>query len=390
MVLMPGLKGKYDAWNRLVEVRDSSDNLIATYEYNGLNQRIKKTVGSTITKSFFNEKWQELESVTNNQVTSYVWGLRYIDDLVLREKGEERLYSLADPNWNVVAICDSIGSVVERMKYDAFGKITWLDNNFSVKNGSDYNWNRTFTGQVLDTETELMSYRNRFYHVGLGRFVSRDLVEYDNGDNCLYVYVMNKPLVYVDIFGLVPVGTFDIKIRMCDVPPTQVMGAGGQTVPCYDITYNPPKGECDGPGDKLSLVQAVSSGEWYNPAGLPPFFDGHKDESNRGKKFPDYPGQSSGPCNMRDAPNGGGASVWYNTVCAKCTKCVAGKIEEKILGCVSFKWDSEKKVWTGPGNPNATPPTKTTVLSSGGTKTSESSIPARGPDKVWERACKAK
>ncbi|MDR2345328.1 MAG: hypothetical protein LBE18_04610, partial [Planctomycetaceae bacterium] len=43
IVLMPGLKGKYDAWNRLVEVRDSNDNLIAQYEYNGLNQRIKKT-----------------------------------------------------------------------------------------------------------------------------------------------------------------------------------------------------------------------------------------------------------------------------------------------------------------------------------------------------------
>ncbi|MDR2440078.1 MAG: hypothetical protein LBE12_12020, partial [Planctomycetaceae bacterium] len=88
MVLMPGLKGKYDAWNRLVEVRDSSDNLIASYEYNGLNQRIKKTVGSIVTKSFFNENWQEVESITNNQVTSYVWGIRYIDDLILREKGE--------------------------------------------------------------------------------------------------------------------------------------------------------------------------------------------------------------------------------------------------------------------------------------------------------------
>jgi hypothetical protein len=66
MVLMPGLKRKYDAWNRLVEVRDTNDNLIAQYEYNGLNQRIKKTIGSTVTKSFFNENWQEIESVTNN------------------------------------------------------------------------------------------------------------------------------------------------------------------------------------------------------------------------------------------------------------------------------------------------------------------------------------
>ena len=82
--------------------------------YNGANQRIKKTVGLVVTESFFNENWQELESVDSGLTTSYVWGVRYIDDLVLREKGQERLYSLADPNWNVVAITDAAGVVQER------------------------------------------------------------------------------------------------------------------------------------------------------------------------------------------------------------------------------------------------------------------------------------
>jgi hypothetical protein len=138
MTLMPGLKGKYDAWNRLVEVRDTSDNLIANYEYNGLNQRIKKTVGTTVTKSFFNENWQEIESIMNNQVTSYVLGLRYIDDLVLRENGEERLYSLADPNWNVVAICNATGIVQERYTYDAFGKRNVFNVDFTVKTETEF------------------------------------------------------------------------------------------------------------------------------------------------------------------------------------------------------------------------------------------------------------
>jgi RHS repeat-associated protein len=202
MILMPGLKGKYDAWNRLVEVHDSNDNLIASYEYNGLNQRIKKTVGTTVTKSFFNENWQEVESVTNDQVTSYVWGLRYIDDLILREKGNERLYSLADPNWNVSAICNETGNIQERMKYNAFGKITWLNTNFGTKNGSDYNWNRTFTGQALDIETGLMLYRNRYYHVELGRFVSRDPIGYDGNDENIYRYLQNVPIIVGDPLGL--------------------------------------------------------------------------------------------------------------------------------------------------------------------------------------------
>jgi RHS repeat-associated protein len=202
MVLMPGLKGKYDAWNRLVEVRDSNDNLIAQYEYNGLNQRIKKTVGTTVTKSFFNENWQEVESVINNQVTSYVWGLRYIDDLVLREKGNERLYSLADPNWNVVAICNNNGVVQEHYTYVAFGKRNVFDASFTAKTGTEFNWNRAFTGQVLDMETELMLYRIRYYHTALGRFINRDPIEYEADDTNLFRYMYNNPLKYQDENGL--------------------------------------------------------------------------------------------------------------------------------------------------------------------------------------------
>ena len=201
MTVMPGLKAKYDAWNRMVEVRDSSDNLIARYDYNGVNQRIQKAVGSSVTKSFFNEQWQELESTTVSELTSYIWGLRYIDDLVLRENGEDRLYALADPNWNVVAILDGSGIIEERLKYDAFGKVTWLDENFVPKSESDFAWNRTFTGQVFDAETGLMLYRNRYYHTGLGRFVSRDPIRYADDTHSLYRYVKNNPIIYTDVMG---------------------------------------------------------------------------------------------------------------------------------------------------------------------------------------------
>jgi RHS repeat-associated protein len=201
MILMPGLKCKYDAWNRIVEVRNTNNELIATYEYNGLNQRIKKTVGKTETKSFFNENWQELESQTNSGVTSYVWGLRYIDDLVLREKAKERLYSIADSNWNVVALVDVNGNVQERYTYDAFGKRNIFDANFTAKTETSFDWNRAFTGQVLDGDTGLMLYRMRCYHTGLGRFVSRDPIGYEAGDMNLLRYVFNTPIRKKDILG---------------------------------------------------------------------------------------------------------------------------------------------------------------------------------------------
>jgi RHS repeat-associated protein len=90
------------------------------------------------------------------------------------------------------------------MKYDAFGKITWLDNNFSAKNSSDFNWNRTFTGQALDAETGLMLYRNRFYHTGLGRFFNRDPIGYQGKDTSLYRYLRNRVTNLNDSFGLAP------------------------------------------------------------------------------------------------------------------------------------------------------------------------------------------
>jgi len=207
MTVMPGLKGKYDAWNRLVETKDSSDVLLAKYEYNGLNHRVKKTVDDVVTMSFYNRQWQELDSATvlpsgEGELMSYIWGTRYIDDLVLRERGDEKLYSLADPNWNVVATTNDAGVVQERMKYDAFGKVTWMTAAFATKAASDLAWNRTFTGQVLDSESGLMLYRNRYYHTGLGRFVSRDPIGYDAEDVNIYRYVGNMPIVNVDPLGL--------------------------------------------------------------------------------------------------------------------------------------------------------------------------------------------
>jgi RHS repeat-associated protein len=121
---------------------------------------------------------------------------------VLREKGEERLYSLADPNWNVVAICDANGDIQERYTYDAFGKRNVFDENFTAKNDTEFNWNRAFNGQVLDGETGLMLYRMRYYDVVFGRFVNRDPIEYWAGDMNLCRYVANRSVNVVDPSGL--------------------------------------------------------------------------------------------------------------------------------------------------------------------------------------------
>ncbi|MFH1730405.1 MAG: hypothetical protein ABIF82_01995, partial [Planctomycetota bacterium] len=124
---------KYDAWNRLVEVKDGgrtasrspSNNArsrilrdarkrshrtsIAAYEYDGLNRRVKKHIDSqaqsepdgvdTYRHFFYNAGWQILEtrkSTTENTAPQdlepeyqYVWSARYIDAPILRDKNTD-------------------------------------------------------------------------------------------------------------------------------------------------------------------------------------------------------------------------------------------------------------------------------------------------------------
>ena len=50
----------YDAWNRLVTVKNSSGTTIASYTYDGLGRRITETDGSTTTDVYFSSQGQVL------------------------------------------------------------------------------------------------------------------------------------------------------------------------------------------------------------------------------------------------------------------------------------------------------------------------------------------
>jgi len=58
-----------------------------------------------------------------------------------------------------------------------------------------------YTGCRLHPETILYYYRARYYHAGLGRFVSRDVLGYFDGPN-MYQYSVGNPLQGVDPSGL--------------------------------------------------------------------------------------------------------------------------------------------------------------------------------------------
>jgi RHS repeat-associated protein len=192
----------YDAWNRLVQVKDGATT-VATYFYDGANRRVKKTVGSETRLFYFNKDWQCVEEYVGSTCdVRFVWGLRYVDDLVTYRKSLTDYYVLQDANWNVIALANTSGVVLERYTYSSFGKQNLFDASFVPKSASTFNLTRSFTGQVLDNETGLMLYRNRVYHPILGRFLQRDLIGYYGDDTSLYRYVLNLPVKYIDPIGL--------------------------------------------------------------------------------------------------------------------------------------------------------------------------------------------
>jgi RHS repeat-associated protein len=201
----------YDAWNRLVAVKSGSTTL-ETFAYDGLNQRVRNTVGSTTTDLYYSSDWQVLEEkVGSNTTKRYVWSPVSVDVLILRDRDadanpanglEERLWVQQDANWNVTALVDGTGAVVERYAYDPFGAATVFDGSYSARSGSSYDWVYLHQGGRLDSVSGLYHFRNRDLSPTLGRWASLDPIGFSGGDANLYGYVHNTPSSTLDPFGL--------------------------------------------------------------------------------------------------------------------------------------------------------------------------------------------
>lgn len=155
----------HDAWNRLVKhvyvfsgtgAQPATDTV--EYEYNGLHWRTIKKVtpaeessdteesgggtGGTLRTMYYSAAWQLIEERIDDDVTTSpsetrreqeIWGIRYIDDPVMRTSVDpngdatpDRYYHLTDVQFSTVAMI-GMGAdpeVVERVRYDAYGKGT--------------------------------------------------------------------------------------------------------------------------------------------------------------------------------------------------------------------------------------------------------------------------
>jgi RHS repeat-associated protein len=201
----------YDAWNRLVAVKDSGGTTLEMFRYDGLNRRVSQTASGTTTDLYYSDQWQVLEErVGGVATTQYVWSPAYVDALVERDRDtngdgtlDERLYAQQDANWDNTALLSSSGVVQERMTFDSFGTDQVRDAAWDIKaGGTAYDWRVLFQGAMRDMVTGNDDRRRRVYDPALDRPIQMDPIRFDSGDVNFYRWEGNNPSVQTDPSGL--------------------------------------------------------------------------------------------------------------------------------------------------------------------------------------------
>ena len=232
----------HDAWGNLTDTRHFSfsfayaENLpvgirtnrtsgatsLASYYYDGLRRRVSRNVsppgGQSHYHRYYYSGWSlQLETARNNapysptQTSYYVWGRDLsgtldgaggVGGLLATEVDGTWYFPLYDNNGNVTDYVSETGEVVASYAYDAFGRT--LSATGSMASVFPFR----FSTKYYDAETGLYYYGYRYYSRELGRWITRDPIEEDGGDN-LYAFCGNNSLVKCDFMGCSDRGTVE-------------------------------------------------------------------------------------------------------------------------------------------------------------------------------------
>ena len=196
----------YDSANRLQTVSSNGVAHVTNF-YDAKSRRVKK-VTAEATTTFFYDDWNLIEegiAYTNGTSSTihYYWGKDIsgtlqgaggIGGLLYLMVDGEIYIPCYDANGNITRYLDATGNTVAEYTYDAFG-------NSLSQSGLLADWFRhRFSTKYFDVENELYYYGYRFYHPVLMRWLNRDHIEEDGGEN-LYVFCQNNAIFYYDPNG---------------------------------------------------------------------------------------------------------------------------------------------------------------------------------------------
>ncbi|MCC8145042.1 MAG: hypothetical protein LIO93_01095 [Bacteroidales bacterium] len=202
----------YDFDNNLIRVDD--DNT-ASYLYDALGRRIAKINDGQRTNFYYaGDQIIEERNGSDDIVATYIFG-EGIDDILKMNRNGEAYYYHKNHLGSVMSVTDSQGKVKESYQYDPFGKVSFLDASGNSIASTQIGNSILFTGRWYDEETGTYYYRARTMHPGLGRFIQPDPLGHMDGVN-YYTYALNNSLNYTDPLGLFSIR--DINPEWCKQP----------------------------------------------------------------------------------------------------------------------------------------------------------------------------
>ncbi len=112
----------YDCENRLTEVNDINDSPVASYKYDYLGRRVKKTIHETqATIHYCYDGDQVIAEYEGGSLKrKFIYGPGIDEPICMTSSGVTHYYHF-DGLGSVVAISDTAADIVERYSYDVFG-----------------------------------------------------------------------------------------------------------------------------------------------------------------------------------------------------------------------------------------------------------------------------
>jgi len=184
----------YNLENRLSEVRDNNNDLIASYYYDPLGRRLWKEVAGTRTYFAYSGNKLSAELNSTGTITSS-YGYAQDEDVspLFVRTGAGYRYYLNDHLATPQQLIDRNGARIWQGRQQAFGNMQEIA-------GAGEN-NIRFPGQYYDSETGLHYNYFRYYDPSTGRYVTSDPIGLWGGLNT-YGYVGGNPLIKIDPLGL--------------------------------------------------------------------------------------------------------------------------------------------------------------------------------------------
>jgi RHS repeat-associated protein len=215
----------YNQNNRLIKVEENS-LVLGEYTYNGLGQRVTKTVDGT-TKVFHYDLNGKLiaESLPDGTITAEYLYMGKIRMAKVDVSTGNIYYYLNDRLGTPQIMTDDTGTIVWEASHKPFGEA-------SVNPKSTMENNFRFPGQYYDEETGLHYNYHRFYDPRTGRYLRPDPIGLLGGIN-LFLYASNNPVNVIDPLGLIKYETLKRivnAISILDVLPIGMIPGVGQIV----------------------------------------------------------------------------------------------------------------------------------------------------------------